>query len=86
MFDPHEYIEVMEDGYALCTNPSPDAGLNAIRVNTNLAGDALRSFEQSVKRMVLQKLFSPKFGEIILTATQMRLPATEAPAMQHLHH
>ena len=40
-----------------------DGGLEAIMVNTRLVGEALRNFEGSVKRMVLSKLFSPKFGE-----------------------
>jgi hypothetical protein len=71
MFDPKEYITVKEDGYALCTNPMADGGLEAIMVNTRLMGEALRNFESSIKRMVLSKLFSPKFGEVILTATRL---------------
>ena len=43
----------------------------AIMVNTKLAGEGLRNFESSIKRMVLSKLFSPKFGEVILTATRL---------------
>lgn len=70
-FDPHAYIQVSGDGFALCTNPFADGGLSAITVNTQLIGENLRNFESSVKRMVLSKLFSPKFGEIILTATRM---------------
>jgi hypothetical protein len=45
-------------------------------VNTRLVGEGLRNFEGSIKRMVLNKLFSPKFGEVILTAT--RLSSNEA--------
>lgn len=71
MFDPKAYISIKEDGYALCTNPMADGGLEAIMVNTRLAGEALRNFEGSIKRMVLSKLFSPKFGEVILTATRL---------------
>lgn len=70
-FDPHDYIKITDDGYAQCVNPVPDSGLSAITVNTRLLGDALRNFEMSVKRMVLAKLVSPKFGEVILTATRI---------------
>lgn len=72
MFDPIEFIQLRDDGFALCTNPMADGGLEAIMVNTGLAGENLRNFESSIKRMVLSKLFSPKFGEVILTATRLR--------------
>lgn len=70
-FNPHDYIRVEAEGYALCANPMADGGLSAITVNTRLAGEALKNFESSVKRMVLAKMFSPKFGEVILTATRL---------------
>jgi len=70
-FNPHDYIQTTGEGFALCTNPFADGGLSAITVNTQLMGENLRNFESSVKRMVLSKLFSPKFGEIILTATRL---------------
>ena len=70
-FNPHDYIQMSGEGFALCTNPFADGGLSAITVNTRLIGENLRNFESSVKRMVLSKLFSPKFGEIILTATRL---------------
>lgn len=71
MFNPNDYINLRDDGFALCTNPMADGGLEAIMVNTRLAGEGLRNFEASIKRMVLSKLFSPKFGEVILTATRL---------------
>ena len=71
MFDPEDYIDLRSDGFALCTNPMADGGLEAIMVNTRLDSESLRNFEGSVKRMVLSKLFSPKFGEVILTATRL---------------
>ncbi len=71
IFNPHDYIEMIDGGFAQCVNPMADGGLSAITVNTTLFGDALRNFEASVKRMVLQKLVSPKFGEVILTATRI---------------
>jgi hypothetical protein len=71
MFNPADYIKMNDDGFALCTNPMADGGLEAIMVNTRLAGEGLRNFEGSIKRMVLSKLFSPKFGEVILTATRL---------------
>ena len=71
MFNPGDYITLQDDGYAICTNPMADGGLSAITVNTQLMGEALRNFEASVKRMVLAKLFSPKFAEVILTATRI---------------
>lgn len=71
MFNPTDYITLNHDGFALCTNPMADGGLEAIMVNTRLAGEGLRNFEGSIKRMVLSKLFSPKFGEVILTATRL---------------
>lgn len=70
MFNPSDYIQIRDDGFALCTNPVTDGGLEAIMVNTRLDETSLRNFEASVKRMVLSKLFSPKFGEVILTATR----------------
>lgn len=71
MFNPNDYIDLRDDGFAMCTNPMADGGLEAIMVNTRLEGESLRNFEGSVKRMVLSKLFSPKFGEVILTATRL---------------
>lgn len=74
VFNPLDYIAVQDDGYAICNNPMVDGGLSAITVNTRLMGEALRNFEASVKRMVLAKLFSPKFAEVILTATRLNHP------------
>lgn len=71
MFDPRDYIDLRADGFALCTNPMADGGLEAIMVNTRLSGESRKNFEGSIKRMVLSKLFSPKFGEVILTATRI---------------
>ncbi len=71
LFNPHDYIEPMESGFVLCYNPMAHGGLSAITVNTTLTGEALRNFENSIKRMVLAKLFSPKFGEVILTACRL---------------
>ena len=71
-FNPHDYIELMTDGFARCRNPFADSGLTDITVNTQLFGENLRNFESSIKRMVLSKLFSPKFAEIILTATRLQ--------------
>lgn len=71
-FNPHDYIEMMGDGFARCHNPFADGGLSDITVNTKLYGENKRNFEASIKRMVLAKLFSPKFGEIILTATGLQ--------------
>jgi hypothetical protein len=71
MFNPHDYIDLRDDGFAMCSNPMADGGLEAIMVNTRMAGENLRNFEGSIKRMVLGKLFSPKFGEVILTATRI---------------
>lgn len=70
-FNPRDYIKVEPTGFAHCQNPMADGGLSAITVNTQLAGEALKNFEASVKRMVLAKMFSPKFGEVILTATRL---------------
>lgn len=74
-FNPMDYIEPLDDGFALCTNPVADGGMSAITVNTNLSGEARHNFESSIKRMVLSKLFSPKFGEVILAATSLHLEA-----------
>ena len=71
IFEPTDYIQLQDDGFALCTNPMADGGLSAITVNTQLMGESLRNFESTVKRMVLTKLVSPKFGEVILTATRL---------------
>lgn len=71
-FNPHDYIEYTNDGFARCRNPFADGGLSDITVNTQLFGENLRNFEASIRRMVLSKLFSPKFGEIILTATRLK--------------
>ena len=70
-FNPHDYIKVEAGGYAHCSNPMADGGLSAITVNTTLGGEALKNFESSIKRMVLAKMFSPKFAEVILTATRI---------------
>lgn len=71
MFNPKDYIEVLDEGMVMCTNPVADGGLSAITVNTGLRGDRKRAFEDAVRRMVLNKLFSPKFAEVILAATEL---------------
>ncbi len=71
MFNPSDFINIRDDGFAMCSNPMADGGLEAIMVNTRLVGEPLRNFESSIKRMVLSKLVSPKFGEVILTATRL---------------
>lgn len=68
LFNPLDYIEILDDGFALCHNPTAGGGLTAITINTTLTGEALRNFEASIKRMVLAKLISPKFAEVILHA------------------
>ncbi len=73
MFNPKDYILVLDDGFVLCSNPVADGGLSAITVNTLLKGDRKRAFQDSIKRMVLNKLFSPKFAEVILLASEMQL-------------
>ncbi len=78
MFNPHDYIQFQDNGYAVCNNPMADGGLSAITVNTKLMGDTRNNFEASVKRMVLAKLVSPKFGEVILTATRTNEMAMDA--------
>lgn len=70
-FNPLDYISITENGFAMCANPMADGGLSAITVNTQLMGETLKNFESSIKRMVLAKMFSPKFGEVILTATRL---------------
>lgn len=72
MFDPNDYIQPLDNGYVLCSNPVADGGLSAITVNTMLNEDRRRHFQESIKRMVLNKLFSPKFAEVILTASEIR--------------
>lgn len=71
MFDPEEYIQPLDNIYVLCNNPVADGGLSAITVNTQLTGEKLRAFQDSIRRMVLGKLFSPKFAEVILLASEM---------------
>ncbi len=73
MFNPKDYILVLDDGLVLCNNPVADGGLSSITVNTLLKGDRKRAFQDSIKRMVLNKLFSPKFAEVILTASEMEV-------------
>lgn len=70
LFDPSEYIQMLGDGMALCSNPSADGGMSAITVNLRLSDAARKAFSDSVKRMVLSKLFSPKFAEVILCALE----------------
>lgn len=71
MFNPTDYIQVIDQGLVLCTNPVADGGLSAITVNTGLRGDRKRAFQDAIRRMVLNKLFSPKFAEVILAASEM---------------
>ena len=71
MFDPNDYIQALDNGYVLCSNPVADGGLSAITVNTMLNDDRRKHFQESIKRMVLNKLFSPKFAEVILTASEI---------------
>ncbi len=72
MFNPTDYIQPLDNGYVLCSNPVADGGMSAITVNTALNRERKKAFQDSVKRMVLSKLFSPKFAEVILMATNMK--------------
>lgn len=80
MFNPNDYIIILDGGFVLCNNPVADGGLSAITVNTLLKGERKRAFQDSIKRMVLSKLFSPKFAEVILLATDLET----ASASQHV--
>jgi hypothetical protein len=71
MFEPHKYIERIDDNLVLCINPVADGGLSAMTINVNLSDENRQVFCESIKRMVLAKLFSPKFAEVILTATEI---------------
>ncbi len=71
MFNPQDYIQVLDENMVLCTNPVADGGLSAITVNLGLSPERKRQFTDSIKRMVLNKLFSPKFAEVILSAAEM---------------
>jgi hypothetical protein len=74
MFDPNEYIQVLDDHLVLCSNPVADGGLSAITVNLSLSEERKAAFCESIKRMVLNKLFSPKFAEVIFSAMEVRVP------------
>ena len=80
MFNPQDYIQIIDNDLVLCTNPVPDGGLTAITVNLGLCDERKRHFKDSIKRMVLNKLFSPKFAEVILSASDM--PAAQTHALQ----
>lgn len=71
LFDPADYVDRLDDSFSLCRNPSANGGLAAMTVNTSLTGESRRNFESSIKRMVLAKLISPKFAEVILFACRM---------------
>lgn len=77
MFNPIDYIERIGNGYVLCNNPVADGGLSSITVNSLLKGDNKRAFQDSIRRMVLGKLFSPKFAEVILLATELECNQSE---------
>ncbi len=68
MFNPRDYIQILDNHLILCTNPVADGGLSAITVNMALNPDSKRAFQDSIRRMVLNKLFSPKFAEVIFWA------------------
>jgi hypothetical protein len=79
MFNPNVYIQPLESGYVLCSNPVADGGLSSLMVDTKLSADRLKGFQDAIKRMVLGKLFSPKFAEVILLACeQHRQPLQQA--------
>jgi hypothetical protein len=71
MLQVKKYIEELGDGLVLCSNPVADGGLSAITVNVNISEEAKCAFKDSIKRMVLAKLLSPKFAEVILAAVEM---------------
>ncbi len=71
LFNPLEYIEILGGNLALCSNPTADGGMSAITVNLSLNEVSKRNFRDAVRRMVLAKLFSPKFAEVILAALDM---------------
>jgi hypothetical protein len=74
MFNPQDYIQSIGDNLVLCSNPVADGGLSAITVNIALPDEHRRAFKESIKRMVLNKLFSPKFAEVIFSAFEVQPP------------
>jgi hypothetical protein len=73
-FNPKDYIEVLDEHLVLCSNPVADGGLSAITVNLSLSEERKALFQASIQRMVLNKLFSPKFAEVIFSAMESRVP------------
>ena len=73
MFDPKDYIHVIDEHSVLCSNPVADGGLSAITVNLCLNEERKAAFQDAIKRMVLNKLFSPKFAEVIFSALEIRV-------------
>jgi hypothetical protein len=76
LFNPNDYIEHLDDDHVLCNNPLADGGLSSITVNLSITEASKENFRNSVRRMVLNKLFSPKFAEVIMSALEMQ-PATQ---------
>jgi hypothetical protein len=72
MLEVKKYIEELEGGLVLCSNPIVDGGISAMTVNVNISPEAKLAFKDSIKRMVLSKLLSPKFAEVILAAVEMK--------------
>jgi hypothetical protein len=70
MFNPQEYITVIDEDKIVCRNPVADGGLCSITINRHMNTAGRADFCASIKRMVLTKLFSPKFAEVILTAIE----------------
>jgi predicted ABC-type ATPase len=70
MFNPQDYITVIDADKIVCRNPIADGGLCSITINRHMNARGKAALSESIKRMVLTKLFSPKFAEVILTAIE----------------
>jgi hypothetical protein len=70
MFNPYDYIQIIDANMIICRNPVADGGLCSITINRHMSLAGRAAFSASIKRMVLTKLFSPKFAEVILAAVE----------------
>lgn len=70
MFNPYDFIEYKDADTVICRNPVADGGVCSITINCHMSAAGRIAFSASIKRMVLTKLFSPKFAEVILTAVE----------------
>jgi len=65
------YISFTPDNEIRCSCPQGDKGITAITLKKNLTEEEMRVFSSDIKKLVVKRVISPAFSQIIFGAINM---------------